>query len=185
MPDALLTASNAELARMLAKGHALAPEDLAGYSYRGIALGLPKFIEMLSWKTFAKEFAFDQTIGAVRGWNVRVQQTGVTGPVVPLVKDGKPFTFGHYRVVPGCGKSPLPAGPGVLLDYGAGGNPPWQLFNRARDPLVALAPGDPTTLLGWTYLELLGTQWKTPSWFILRRVGPVTFVPPVPRAGRS
>ena len=179
--DTLLRASNRDLAGLLASGHALQPIDLAGVSYRGIALGLPWWVERLSWKTFAKEFVHDPALGCVRGWNVRVEQTGVDGPVVPKVQNGAPFTFGHYRVVPGCGHSPLPTGPGVLLDYGLGGNPALQLFNRARDPLVALAPGDPSRLLGWTYMEFLGRPWRTPSWFVLERVGVVAHVPAVPR----
>ena len=46
---------------------------------------------------------------------------------------------------------------------------------RLRDPLVALNPGDPSLLLGWTYLDLgLGLRLGTPSFFSLELDGPLT-----------
>ena len=55
-PSALLDLSGADLARRFAQGHPLQAQDLAGFEYRGVSLGLPAFVERLSWKTFVKAF---------------------------------------------------------------------------------------------------------------------------------
>ena len=49
-----------------------------------------------------------------------------------------------------------PAGPRVLL-------------RRLRDPLVALRPGDPTRLLGCSWVALGRGHATTPSFFLLER----------------
>ena len=81
--------------------------------------------------------------------------------------DGAPLTFGHYavRTTPAPG---LPAGT-LLIDYGSPRNPALDPTRRLRDPLVALEPGDPTRLLGWTYVDAFGARIPTPSYFLLER----------------
>ena len=41
---------------------------------RGISLGLPAWVERLSWKKFAKAFHRDPRTQRLRGWNVRIEQ---------------------------------------------------------------------------------------------------------------
>ncbi len=178
----LIGKSGRELAQLLASGHALTPDELAGWTYRGISLGLPKIAIRLSWLTFAKAFVADA--GGVRGWNVRLQQTGLDSDVLAKEKHGKEWTFGHFRVAAGTEDCPRLVGPGVTLDYSQGGNPWWEAFAPMRDPLVCLRPGDPTLLLGWSYARLGPLRLPTPSYFVLRRWAPVTHVPPVPRPPR-
>ena len=78
--------------------------------------------------------------------------------------------FGHYGLVA------TPAG--LVLDYGAGGNPWFDPTRLVRDPLVALAPGDPSRLLGCTLLAVGPLRVPTPSWFLLERAGALPFVVP-------
>jgi hypothetical protein len=166
--------SKAELAALLAGGHPLAPEALAGATYRGTSLGLPKLVEKLTWRTFRKAFHQEAT-GAVRGWNVRVEQAA---PYTALSKAGEPWTFGHFEVVAlRAGESPLPvAAGGALLDYGRGGNPALDPTSNVRDPVVSLVAGAADLLLGWTYVRALGRSFKTPSFFLLEREGPALHV---------
>ena len=56
----------------------------------------------------------------------------------------------------------------LLIDYGKSGT---------RDPLVAVKEGSSELLLGWTYLDLGVTRIGTPSFFVLEREGPLSFVP--------
>lgn len=162
--------SRADLARVMAAGHPIDPASLDDSVYQGTSLGLGRLIEKLTWRTFAKTFHRDPATGALRGWNVRCEQHGDDGPLVYQRRAGAPFTFGHYRVVPlrdeGTGRG-LPGG--LLLDYGGAGNPRLDPSSRARDPIVAVNPGDPTLLLGWMYLDLGLAMPRTPSFFLLER----------------
>jgi len=166
-----LELDGAGLATALEAGHPLRPSDLAGARYRGISLGLPAFVDRLAWKTFEKDFAASSSpTGSVRGWNVRLEQTGWYGPAVPRrVASGEPMVFGHFDVLP------RPDGrPGVELDYGSHRNPRFDPVRRLRDPVVALEPGDATWLLGCSDVVVAGRRLRTPSYFLLERLGPLT-----------
>jgi hypothetical protein len=170
--------------RVLADGFAVDPHALAGHAYKGTSLGLPPLATKLTWTTFRKAFLADD--GAVRGWNVRVEQRH---PHRPRIREGRAWTFGHYRVTPlRPGESPLPvAEGGVLLDYGLGDNGRLDPVGVVRDPVVAVKKGSVDLLLGWTYARVLGRSVGTPSWFVLEREGPLdhTADPPRGRAVRG
>jgi hypothetical protein len=175
--EALLSARRAELRRALAAGHPVDPSALDDTEYGGISLALPAIVERLTWKTFTKTFHRDPKTGELRGWNVRMEQTGVGGPPVPRTKKGVPRTWGHYRVYPAKGVR-LAAGydNGLLIDYGVRAND--FVTRRMRDPLVAVTEGDPSVLLGVSYLDLGLFRLMTPTFFVLVRRGPLTYVPP-------
>lgn len=163
--SALLAASHADLSAILASGHAIDPAALADMQYRGISLGLPAWIERLTWKKFMKVFHRDRHTGQLRGWNVRIEQDGLDRPWRPRVRHGKPWTFGHFAVV--ADREAL------LLDYGAGGNQRLDPIGLLRDPLVALEPGSADLLLGRSYLAVGPARIPTPSYFLLEREGPL------------
>ena len=119
-------------------------QQLVGWRYRGVSLGLPHWLERWTWKTFAKDFI--QAQSEWRGWNVRLEQTGLDGPTRAQMRGDTERTFGHFalRQTPN----------GALIDYGL-----------AQDPLRAFTPNDPTRLLGWTAVG----PWRTPSYFLLER----------------
>jgi hypothetical protein len=161
--DDVLALDRRGLADLLAHGYAIDDAALDDSQYRGISLGLPRVVERLTWKTFMKTFQRDHATGALRGWNVRLEQTGLDGATVPL------RTFGHYGVT-ALGRTPRPCGPGLLIDYSRGSR---GTLGRVRDPIVALAPGRVDLLLGWSYVELGGMQVSTPIYFLLEREGPL------------
>ena len=150
--ESFLAMGGRELREALDGGHAIDPCELDDSRYRGISLGLPALFDRLFWKTFEKTFHRD---GAeLRGWNVRLEQTGLRGEVRPIMKRELPLTFGHYRVREGQGR--------LELVYGA-----------MVDPLVALEERGLTWLLGRS--DLFGVP--TPSYFLLQRIGSLTYVP--------
>jgi len=166
---------------LLEAGHPIAEDELAGHEYRGVSLGLPAVIEKLTWKKFRK--AFHREGGALRGWNVRLEQNGLEGPDRPKRRRGEPFTFGHFAVRPLAGYRlgryrgrPVEVPEGLMLDYGLGANG-LDPIRFLRDPIVALRPGDATLLFGWSYLDLGIRRVPTPSFFTLERAGPITHVP--------
>ena len=174
----LLTLPRRELHRLLLGGHRIDPRALDDSAYRGVSLGLPRWVERLTWKTFQKTFHRDPQSGRLRGWNVRLIQTGLDGPIVPRQRRGRPFTFGHYEVVDDA------KGPGLLLDYRRGGNPHFDLSALVVDPLVALHADDPTLLLGWSCVALGGLRLPSPSYFTLERLGPLIDLVAPPRRPR-
>jgi len=170
-----------QLAAALAAGHPIEPDALADRSYRGVSLGLPGFVDRLAWKTFAKVFHRDRERGVLRGWNLRLEQTGLAGPLVPRQRGGHDFHFGHFHVLPSAGFAlPRALPQALVLDYGRGGNPRFDPTRAVRDPIVAVNAGSAELLLGWTYLELGAIRVGTPSYFTLEAVGPLErrFEPP-------
>jgi len=173
--EQFLTLSKAELADTLAGGCPVAPAALDDSRYLGISLGMPGVIDRLLWKTFEKTFHRDPKTGALRGWNVRLEQTGWEDAPVPKVKGGAPVTFGHYAVTTPAAPHRAPAG-SLLLDYSVG-NPALDPTRLVRDPVVALEAGEAGWLLGWTWLAFPGARVGTPSYFLLKRVGPLEYIP--------
>jgi hypothetical protein len=170
----LAAMSRRELMDVLRAGHPIDPHDLDDTEYKGVSLGLPAFVERLTWKTFKKVFHRDAGTGHLRGWNVRIEQNNPDA-YTPKLTNGQPITFGHYRVVPLEGyRMPQPCDHGLMLDYGLGGNAPWDFISRVRDPIVAVNPGDSRLLLGWSYLDLGALRFGTPSFFSLERDIPLT-----------
>jgi hypothetical protein len=153
--EALWTMSRAELADVAAAGHPVDPATLPG-RYRGVSLGLPRWVDAALWKVFRKEFRAEGD--AVVGHNVRMTQGD--DPVPMRTRDGAPMVFGAFRV--------RPEGRGVLLDYGPT-HPRWHPMHPVRDVLVAVRPDSPDLLLGTMYLEVRGVRVSTPSWFTLQR----------------
>ena len=141
----LLAASHGELRALLAGGHPIEASRLDDTTYRGISLGLPAWVERLSWKKFTKAFHRDPRDGRLRGWNVRIEQDGLERPWRARVRDG---TAVDVRPLRGGGASAI----ALMLDYGAGGNGRLDPLGLLRDPLVALHAGSVELLLGWSYL---------------------------------
>jgi hypothetical protein len=178
----LLDATHRDLSELLAAGHPVRASALDDTEYRGTSLGLPSFLERLTWKTFRKTFHRDPDTGLLRGWNVRLAQRGLSAPSEPLMKGGAPMTFGHYVVIePRTIAAPVGCDRGLVLDYSRGQNGRWSPLSLVRDPIVALKEDDPDLLLGWTYLQLGTHHVGTPSFFTLEREGPLSFRAPLGR----
>jgi hypothetical protein len=169
-----LAMSRAELRRAFAQGHAVEPEALADSEYKGVSLGMPAFVERLTWKKFKKVFCRDDEPGVIRGWNVRLEQNELDAPCIPKRKNGKAVTFGHFVIADARGRRmAVPGEPSILLDYSRGENAWFDFMRFLRDPLVALNPGDMQLLLGAMYIELGSLRLPTPSFFTLEYDVPI------------
>ncbi|MEZ4219346.1 MAG: hypothetical protein R3B13_00365 [Polyangiaceae bacterium] len=176
----LLHASKRELMELLRSGHDIDPAALHDTEYKGTSLGLPRWVERLTWKKFKKTFHHDPSRNVLRGWNVRLEQNALDEPCVPRLKHGTPVTFGHYQVVsPAQFRIPEGCDHGLLIHYGLGGNGRLDPMTRVRDPLVALEAGDTRLLLGWSYVDI-GWCLGTPSFFTLEYDGPLARVVEAP-----
>lgn len=182
----LLRMDNRQRHAVMCGGARLDPEALAGFAYRGVDLSLPRWMHRLLWQTFVKTFVRDEVTGGVRGWNVRIEQTGLEGPIVPLRHgDGRARTFGHYVLRDAAGRY-FPRGwaGAHFLDYRCAGNTPLDPARSATAPLVAVHEGDMSLLLGWEIVNLGPLQIPLPDYWALVRLGPVEEVAPVPRPAR-
>ncbi len=173
--DDLLQMKRPELANVMNAGHPINPDELADYEYKGVSHGMPAFVEeKLLWKTFKKTFYADPGRGILRGWNMRIVQTGIEGDCLPMLRHGQPITFGHYVVHSAMenGKPrrmPRPWHRGLFLDYGNAGNTLTDPALPMRAPLVAVNAGSAELLLGWDYVQLGRLQLPTPAYWSLTR----------------
>ncbi len=187
---ALRSASTAELRDRIASGHPVDPAALEGWVYRGTSLGMPGFVERLTWKTFQKTFYREPAApGRLFGWNVRLEQDGIDAPSRPKLRGGQPVTEWHYEVIPPA-SVPTPPGfdRGLIIDYSRGLLPERGIMRWIKDPLVALAPDSADELIGVSYLVVGGRCVETPTYFTLEREHPIDFLPwtgaPPPRRAR-
>ena len=154
----------------MANGHPIDAGRLAGYRYDGVSLGLPRWIERLSWKKFFK--SFDQLDGSdtVYGWNTRAEDNALSDPWKPILKRERPVEFGQFHVCQAtCTSTPPTLQQALLIDYSQGGRGGNGILNGLRDPLVALKKDCVQYLLGWSYLKIGTFRLGTPSYFLLRR----------------
>lgn len=179
--EPLLGLDRRALGQRLAQGHPLDPAALPGHVYHGISLGLPRWVERLTWKTFCKVFHRDQH--GPRGWNVATIQERDGLGWRPRVRRGELVTYGHFAIRPPPAGLPARYGRGPLLDYGAFAGP-LDPMGLVQDPLVALRPDDPGLLLGVSFLAL-GAAIPTPTYFALIRAEPVQHVVDPPRPARD
>lgn len=172
---ALRSASRAELRRRIVEGHPIDPNALEGYAYRGTSLGLPRVVELATWKTFQKTF-WRHPDGRLLGWNVRLEQDGIDAPSRPKQRRGEPVTTWPYEVIAPDGV-PMPEGfgRGLIIDYSRAPNAPTQRL--VKDPLVALEPGRTDALLGVSYVVIGRRCIETPTYFTLEREHRIDFVP--------
>lgn len=173
----LRSASKAALREHIVSGHPVDPRDIEGWIYRGTSLGLPGFVEQLTWKTFQKTFYREPVSGRLLGWNVRLEQDGIDAPSRPKTRGGRPVTEWNYEVIPPEGV-PMPRGfdRGLVIDYSLAPNPPG-LVQIVKDPLVSLSPGSADELIGVSYLVIAGRTVETPTYFTLEREARITDVP--------
>jgi len=171
----LLAMSNAQRREIVMKARPFEPAALENSRYLGIDLSLPVIANKILWKTFRKTFYRDPASGVLRGWNVRMKQTGWDGPGTPMTDgQGKPVSFGHYQVLPATGLK-FPGGwvGAHYLDYIVAGNPWYDPAGLGYCPLVAVNEGSSDLLLGWEIFKLGPVFVPLPDFWTLRREGPL------------
>lgn len=167
-----------ELEALMRAGVRVEAGSLCDTLWHGYSLAMPAPLFKLLGR-FGKTFFDDRARGVVRGWNVRMRQSGESW--TPALFRDRQVTYGHYVVIERPEGALAEAYPNAfLIDYGKGGNRTWDPLARVRDWVVGLDDG---RLLGRMYLSLGGRQVPTPSYFALARGEPLgTVVEPPVRA---
>lgn len=163
---ALERASRAELELVMLRGATPDLEALVGWEFRGI--NHPAWARLAGIKKFVKGF-FRGEDGRVMGYNSPVVQNVLDGRWRTLPSDTAPKRFGFYEVAPvDATRRDNAYLHAVLLDYGRGGNKPWDPTSGLRDYLVQVDPANPDLFLGKAYYAL-GPLRVHSNYFILER----------------
>jgi hypothetical protein len=183
----LLGMSRKQVAEVFWKGHPIDTGKLDHTQYLGIDLGMPAWFHKYFWKTFRKTFYRDPSTGVLRGWNVRLEQTGWQGETIPMKnKKGDELAFGHYHVLSAEGRR-FPKGwkGSHYLDYGVAGNSAMDMARLGYCPLVAVNEGSTELLLGWEVFKAGPAFIPLPDHWVLKYDGPLRVVqdPPAKRKG--
>jgi hypothetical protein len=165
----LASRSYRALETVFLRGHMPDLAKLVGWEFRGI--NAPDWARLAGIKKFVKGFIQHED-GRVTGYNCPVVQDGLARPWRTLPDDDAPKRFGFYAVAPveptSRDNAYLHA---ALLDYGRGGNKPWDPTRGLRDYLVQVDPDDPDLYLGKAYYALGPLRIPT-SFFVLERFRP-------------
>lgn len=182
--DDLVAMSQADRFAIVQRALPIDERELEDTSWTGIDLSMPPWFHRLMWRTFRKTFHRDPVSGRLRGWNVRVAQTGWQTPPEPLRdRKGTARSFGHYELRSAAGVA-FPAGwqGSHYLDYRVAGNRPWEFpANAGFCPLVRVNEGDHDLLLGWEIFRVAGVSVPLRDVWALRREGPLRTADLVPR----
>ena len=183
--------SNEELDKILAYGHALKAEDIAGFEYTGFNVGVPGPFKRLFQK-FKKAFYFDEQTGRFRGWNLKVIQNGAQNPwyVGSREPDGPAYgiigrlvywlcgirggnaAHGFFSVYPAIIDKKFNEIPqGLLVNYAEGENGFLNITSRLKDYLVAVNAGSNDLVLGKGCIDLGLFSFKGQGFFILKKDG--------------
>lgn len=182
--DQLLKMSNDDLFAVVQRGHAVEADAVADTTYTGIDLSMPPWFHRLMWKSFRKTFHRDPVSGRIRGWNVKVEQTGWDTPPAPkLGAGGRPITFGHYELRSAAGlRFPRGWNGATYIDYRVAGNRAWDFpANAGYCPLVSVNPGSAELLLGWEVFNVGGVPIPINDFWVLKREGRLAEADIVPR----
>jgi hypothetical protein len=157
--------SNRELEQVFLRGATPDLDSLVGWCFRG--MNTPAWAKLAGIKKFVKGFFRDGD--TVYGYNSPVRQNGLRDPWIMKPSDEEPKRFGFYKVAPVDPTSRDNAYlHSVLLDYGAGGNKPWDPTRGLRDYLVRVDADNPDLYLGKAYYRL-GPLAPATNYFILER----------------
>jgi len=159
-----------ELETAFVRGCQPALDALVGWEFRGInrfplyPLPLP---QLLGIKKFVKGFFREE--GRVMGYNCPVVQNVLDGRWHTKPSDTAPKRFGYYEVAPvDATRRDNAYLHAVLLDYGRGGNKPWDPTRGLRDYVVQVDPANPDLYLGKAYYAV-GPARVRANFFILER----------------
>ncbi len=162
---------------IMAEGTAPPFDDLAGWEFNGLNIGLGP--GLIGIRKFRKGFYRGAPRGAgpepfIQGYNIPVKQNGAGNVHIAKPSDATPKRFGFYRVFEAAKDVRFNRWPGaLLLNYGMGGNG-FRIEGLLRDYLVQVVPGQSDVLLGYAVFAL-GPLTIPGGFFVLDRWGKHTF----------
>ena len=166
----LASLSKRELEAVFAAGSPPEVAALTGFEYRGY--NQPRAAALLGIRKFIKVFYVD---GSQRpaGCNTPVAQNGLEAEWLARPSPDQPKRYAFFAV---DAADPDAADQlrrrGVLLDYGRGGNRPYDVARILRDYLVRVESGSDDLLIGKAFFVLAGAR-LADSFFLIERYRPL------------
>jgi len=151
-----------ELDQVFAAGSPPDAAAITGFEFLGF--NHPKTAAVLGIRKFIKAFYLDQEERAF-GCNTPVAQNGLDREWIHRPSADNPKRYAFFQVLPG-------GADGLLLDYGRGGNPPYDVSGILRDYLVRPDAGNDDLLLGKAFFVVAGTR-LAHSYFLIERSRPL------------
>ena len=169
----MLNMNKQQVAEVFRNGHPVNTAELNSVQYLGVDLGMPEWFHRLAWKTFRKTFYKDPKTGVIRGWNVKLEQTGYDFPTTAKKNNkGEELSFGHYHLLPANGKKFPHGWQGThYLDYGVAGNSSFDMARLGYCPIVAVNEGSTDLLLGWEVFKIGNLFIPLNDYWVLRKEG--------------
>jgi hypothetical protein len=161
-----------ELAKIFDRGTMPDLESLAGWEFRGInrlPLNSVPWGNAVGIKKFVKGF-YKTEDGKVMGYNCPVVCNVLDGRWHTKPSDSAPKRWGFYEaheVDPTARDNRYLHA--ILLDYGKGNNPPFDITSRLRDYVVQVDPTNPDLYLGTAFYAFGPTRVGPLNFFILER----------------
>ena len=169
---ALEQTPRAELERVFQRGVMPDLDGLVGWEFRGInrlPLNSVPWGTLVGIKKFIKGFHRGED-GRVMGYNCPVEMNALDGRWIAKPSDNAPKRFGFYEAhevdATARDNEYLHA---LLLDYGKGGNPRFDITAGLRDYVVQVDPANPDLLLGKAYYAFGPARLGGLNFFILER----------------
>ncbi|MCA1554680.1 MAG: hypothetical protein LC737_09910 [Chloroflexi bacterium] len=167
-------ASNDELERIFRAGTAPHTDALLNFEWRGY--NMTPLARLLGIQKFIKGF-FSSGSG-VEGYNIPVQQNGLTGEWIAQPSPAQPRHYAFFvvqAVDPRALDNRYPDA--LLLDYGASArNPRFAIERRLRDYIVQPDPAHADLLLGKAYFAF-GSLRVGSNFFVIERLRPTNWTP--------
>lgn len=169
----IYAAPTSVLEGVMVNGEAPPFEDLVGWEFNGLNVGLVAGGFGFNRK-FVKGFYEGPARGEgpepfIQGYNCPVKQDGADKPHHTLPSDESPKRFGFYRVFSAAKSDKYNKYPqALLLDYSRGGNGSFSPPGLLRDYLVRVNKGSSELLLGKAYVAL-GPLTIVGGFFVLER----------------
>ena len=180
--EELLSMDKHSVAKVFRNGYPINANELKCEQYLGVDLGMPEWFHKIAWKTFRKTFYKDPETGIIRGWNVKLEQTGYDFPTKAKTNiKGEELAFGHYHLLSASNKKFPKGWQGAnYLDYGVAGNPTLDVAALGYCPLVAVNKDSTDLLLGWEVFKVGSLFVPLYDYWVLKREGPLTNIIPPP-----
>lgn len=171
--EELLKMNKQHVAEVFNNGFPIYTSELNCVQYLGVDLGMPEWFHQLVWKTFRKTFYKEPNTGIIRGWNVRLEQTGYNFPTQAKINSkGEEISFGHYHLLSATEKKFPNKWKGAdYLDYGVAGNSFFDFSSLGYCPIVAVNEGSTDLLLGWEVFKVGKLFFPLNDYWVLKKEG--------------
>lgn len=166
--DQLAALKDNDLEKTLKAGLPPTVADLTGYEFRG--WNQNSGTDIIGTRKFIKGFYGSKPDGTGWGYNMPVEQNGLSQPWKPKQEKGKDIRYAFFKVLPGARMKDSVYPAMLVVDYRQW--PDYFFLSPIKytvDYLVFVEPGNTDLILGKSYSQFLGIKMFL-GYFIIERL---------------